>query len=294
MTTNKSRQTKNKSPKKISAALKTPLAKRRQLDALLRDYGSLLIAYSGGVDSTFLAAAAGEVLGKKALAVTADSESLAACERAWASACAKRFGFRHCFVKTDELRDERYAANDENRCRYCKTALMKKLKAVSRREKIAPIALGAIADDADDIRPGEKAAAECGAVFPLKEIGFTKAEVRLLSRAMKLPTWDKPAAPCLSSRIAFGEPITAEKLKRVERAEAFLHDLGFLECRVRLHGPLARIEVPRRRLKALTAAAAKVSAQLRSCGFTYVTADLDGFRSGSLHEATGKKPPFRG
>lgn len=271
-----------------TAAAVTAEAKRKlaRLEEILAGYGSVLVAYSGGVDSSFLAAVAVRILKDKALAVTAQSETYAPGELESAAAVARQLGIAHEVLRTEELRDEQFAANPLERCAFCKLELMGKLEELARKRGLKHIALGANVDDLGDIRPGEQAAARRGAVFPLREAGLTKAEIRALSREMGLPTWDKPAAACLASRIPFGERITPEKLSQVARGEAFLRQLGFRACRVRHHGPVARIEVPLEDIPALLTKAADVVKGLKSLGFPYVTADLQGLRTGSLHEAT--------
>ncbi|MCY3024527.1 MAG: ATP-dependent sacrificial sulfur transferase LarE [Planctomycetota bacterium] len=272
-----------------------PSAEARQklarLEEILAGYGSVLIAYSGGVDSTFLAVVAQRVLKDKVLAVTAASESLAPEEREEAIAWAKQLGFAHEVVRTEELRDENYASNTLDRCFYCKVDLMGKLGEIAKQRGLRVIALGATVDDLGDYRPGETGAAQHGAVFPLREAGLSKADIRALSREMGLPSWDKPAAACLASRIPFGERVTAEKLSQVARGESFLRQAGFRACRLRHHGAIARIEVPARAIPALLGKAAEVVKALKALGFVYVTVDLQGLRSGSMHEAApGPKP----
>lgn len=264
--------------------------KLARLEEILARYGSLLIACSGGVDSMFLAAVAARVLPGRVLAVTAQSESLAAEELAGVVALAGQLGLPHEIVRTGELRDERYAANTPERCAFCKAELLDKLEALARRRGLKFIALGANVDDLGDFRPGEREAARRGAVFPLREAGLKKAEIRALARELGLPVRDKPAAACLSSRIPFGERITAEKLAQVERGEAYLRQAGFRACRLRHHGTIARLEVPAAEIPALVARSDEVTRALKALGFVYVTVDLQGLRSGSLHEARPNKP----
>ncbi|HYG77685.1 MAG TPA: ATP-dependent sacrificial sulfur transferase LarE [Planctomycetota bacterium] len=267
-------------------------AKCARLEAILRGYGRLIVAYSGGVDSTFLSAVAARVLKENALAVTAQSESLAPDELEEARAYALQFGFAHEIVRTEELSDENYASNPHNRCYFCKSELMNKLVEIAQKRGYEKIALGATMDDLGDFRPGESAAAQRGAVFPLREAELGKAEIRSLSFEMGLPTWDKPGAACLSSRIPFGERVTAEKLAQIAAGESILHKAGFRECRLRHHGTIARIEVPPGQITELLAKSAEITQELKRLGFVYITLDLQGLRSGSLHEAMLQAKPI--
>ncbi|MEI6232055.1 MAG: ATP-dependent sacrificial sulfur transferase LarE [Planctomycetota bacterium] len=275
-----------------SESILAPSPEARQklavLESLLRGYKSLIVAYSGGVDSAFLAVVAARVLNDKALAVTADSESLAPEELDDAKALAVRFNLRHEIVRTHELSDENYASNPLNRCYFCKSELMTKLLKFAD-ERGGPVALGATMDDLSDIRPGENAASERGAVFPLRDAKLFKHEIRALSHEMNLPTWDKPGAACLSSRIPFGERVSAEKLSQIARGEYYLHKAGFRECRLRHHGTIARIEVPPEMFASVLEKGADIARELRAIGFAHVTLDLLGLRSGSLMEAALKK-----
>ena len=248
---------------------------------------SVIVAYSGGADSTFLAAAANQVLGEKALAVTAHSPSLAPSELRDAVEVAARLGLRHRVIETQEVEREDYRRNDPNRCYFCKDELYTQLVALAAEEGYAAVANGANVDDLGDFRPGLNAAATYGVRSPLVEAGLTKEEVRSLSREMELPTWDKPAQACLSSRIPYGTPVSVEALSRVAQAEEFVRGLGVKQLRVRHHGSVARIEVEPADLPLLVRNDVRgaITKKLRAIGYTYVTIDLDGFRSGSLNEA---------
>lgn len=259
---------------------------RANLDVLrgvLRGYDALAVAYSGGADSAFLATVAHQVLRDRMLAVTAVSPSLAAAERADAAAFAAERGFRHVEVETDELQRAAYQVNDANRCFWCKDALMDALGPVAD-DLGAAIALGVNLDDLGDHRPGQSAAAARGAVFPLVEAGFTKADVRAASRKLGLRTWDKPAAPCLASRVPYGTEVTIDLLGKVERAEAGLRALGFRELRVRHGDDTARVEVPVADLAEVVARREAVVAAVKAAGYRRVTLDLEGLRSGNLNQ----------
>jgi pyridinium-3,5-biscarboxylic acid mononucleotide sulfurtransferase len=293
-----------------------------QLEALrdeLRRLGRVVVAFSGGADSAFLAWMAADTLGPdRALAVTAVSPSLAADELADCAALAEEWGLVWRTVVTDELADTRYSANDGLRCYHCKAALMEAVAplvtAVTAAVGAVPLAgeacapmpaasqedgagagwpatvvLGVNLDDLGDHRPGQRAAAERGAAFPLVAAGFTKADVREWSRRLGLRTWDKPAAACLASRVPYGTTVTVSVLSRVERAEAALHRLGFRELRVRHYGDTARLEVPLERLAQVLQHREQVVEAVRRAGYEYVTLDLEGLRSGNLNRAL---PPF--
>lgn len=261
-------------------------AKRRRLLELLGSFDGVAVAFSGGIDSTVVAQAAYLALGERAVAVTADSPSVARSELEEARALAQRIGIRHRIVKTDEFADADYVRNDGTRCYFCKDELYTRIESLVPELGVQAICSGANLDDRGDYRPGLKAAAEHAVRHPLQEAGFTKADVRALARAWDLPTWDKPASPCLSSRLAPGVAVTTERTGRIEAAEAFLHSLGLSECRVRLHeGELARIEVPAQEIARLAEPAVRAGLlhRLKQMGFQFVTLDLEGFRSGSLN-----------
>ena len=253
------------------------------LRGILRRHGSLVVAYSGGADSAFLATVAHQVLGDRMVAVTAVSPSLAALERADAAGFAAERGFRHVEVDTDEMERAAYQANGADRCFWCKDALMDALAPIAD-DLGAAVALGVNLDDLGDHRPGQEAAATRGAVFPLVDAGFSKADVRARSRALGLRTWDKPAAPCLASRVPYGTEVTVTVLSKIERAEAGVRALGFRDVRVRHLDDTARIEVPDAELPELVARRAEVVDAVRSAGYRRVTIDLEGLRSGNLND----------
>ena len=265
-------------------------AKREALLAAIRPLQSCAVAFSGGVDSAVVAKAAALALGERAVAVTGTSASLAAGELEAATELANLIGIRHIVIGTEELTSTDYVRNAPDRCYHCKTELYTQLERLLPTLGVQAMVNGANADDLGDYRPGMQAAAEHRIHSPLAECGITKADVRELAAAWRLPVWDKPATPCLSSRIAYGESVTPERLAMIDGAEQYLRRQGLTNLRVRYHrGDLARIEVPVSELPRLCDAAlrAKISAELRRLGFKFITLDLEGFRSGSLNQLVG-------
>jgi uncharacterized protein len=259
---------------------------RDRLVATLRGYGRLAVAFSGGVDSAVVAKAAQVALGDATIAVTAVSDSLAQGELEEARALAQRIGIRHRVIETAEFANPDYVRNHTDRCYFCKSELYGRLSGLLGELNVDTIASGANVDDAGDHRPGMRAAAERGVRHPLQECGLTKADVRRLAKAWDLPTWDKPATPCLSSRIAYGEEVTPERTRMIDQAEQWLRQRGLRLLRVRYHkGDMARIEVPLEELARLTEPAVRTELvqTFHQLGFKYVTLDLEGFRSGSLN-----------
>jgi pyridinium-3,5-biscarboxylic acid mononucleotide sulfurtransferase len=274
-----------------TAAEAAALEKQERLFASLRQLDSLLVAFSGGADSAYLAWAAHRALGPQALAVTALSPSFSAHDREQALTFARVAGLRHEYIETQEFENPLYVANNADRCFHCKDELFVQMEALAAARGFTAIAYGINADDEHDFRPGHRAAAEHKVLAPLLDAGLTKVEIRALSRCAGLATWDRPASACLSSRVPYGTAVTPELLRRVEAGEAFLRELGFRQFRVRAHGDLARIEIALEELpRALDAQMAQeFASRFKSLGFSYITLDLEGYRQGSLNAALKKK-----
>ena len=269
----------------VDAVSRDAVSKLSELETRLRELGTVMVAYSGGVDSAFLAGTAHRVLGSSMLAVLADSPSLARRDMEQARAFAQGLGMPLEIIATEELDRPEYARNDANRCFHCKDELFVVMEKLGASRGFAHIAYGMNADDTRDYRPGQRAAEQHAVLAPLADAGLTKLEVRTLAKAAGYPVWDRPAAPCLSSRVEYGRTVTREVLDQVERGEESLRQLGFHELRVRHHGELARVEIGRDELpRALTMEMMDaIAAALQQAGFKYVTLDCKGFRSGSMN-----------
>ncbi len=279
----------------VQTSDKTLLQKRSDLVNILEQMRSVIVAYSGGVDSAFLAAVANETLGRKALSVTAVSPSLAPSELEEATDLANRIGLNFMTIETNEIERPDYQANNPDRCFFCKDELYTHLVRFAEEESFDSIVNGTNVDDLGDYRPGIEAAKQYGVRSPLVEAELTKDDIRALSRDMHLPTWDKPAQACLSSRIPYGTTVTVEALTKIAKAEQFLRSKGFKQLRVRHHETIARIEIEPSDFSAITSEPlrSEINQEFKNIGYSYITLDLDGFRSGSLNEILSKLGKFK-
>lgn len=269
--------------------------KEKKLRRILSRMGRVLVAFSGGVDSSFLLKVASEELGKNVWAVIARSETYPEREVRSAVGLARRLGVKHLLIKTEEIDNPKFAENSPLRCYHCKKELFSRLRELAAKRSIPYVLDGSNFDDRDDYRPGSQAGRELGVRSPLREAGLTKVEIRLLSKAMGLPTWNKPSQACLASRFPYFTPIERRTLLRVGRAEDIVRKLGFTQVRVRHHGAIARLEVPPEEFGKLTADSTRrrVAAGLKKLGYTYVALDLEGYRTGSLNEPLRKATRLR-
>lgn len=264
--------------------------KERNLRGLMREMQTVLVAYSGGVDSSYVALIATQELGENAVCVLGISPSVSQIQREEATRIAADFNFNFLNIQTEELENPNYQANPTNRCYFCKDELYGKLSSIAGEKHLNFVLDGSNTDDVSDFRPGRQAASEHNVRSPLIEVGISKAELRILSRKQNLPTWDKPASPCLSSRIAYGIPVSIERLSKVERGEKILRDLGFREFRVRYHGELVRLEIAPSEMEHILRKRVtdRIADSFRTLGFRYVTLDLHGYRTGALNEILDK------
>ena len=258
--------------------------KYETLKFIIQELGEVVVAFSAGVDSSLLAKVSFDLLGNKALAVTADSPTMPRRDLLETAELARAIGIHHQTIMTDEIHNPDYARNDQNRCYFCKNDLCDQLDLIKEKTHAKWVLFGENMDDLSDYRPGSQAALEHGVKAPLKEAGLTKAEIRILSKHLGLPNWNKPASACLASRIPYGQQVTLEKLTQIEKAETILWDLGYRGMRVRHHGEIARIEVQPDSMPGILGDAQQITTALQDIGFRYVTLDLAGYRRGSLNE----------